>query len=328
MNPNQKGLISKFVFQFSNKPFVLKDNLKIEHKFPNSEKGGLIISADFEMAWAFRFSKRKVDPLAMAAFERENIPVLLQYLEKYSIPITWATVGHLFLESCNKGDHDWMHRIPHFDDHWKFTEGDWFDCDPYTNYKKDNAWYAPDLVEMILKSSIKHEIGCHTFSHIDCSDKNCPPEVIDDELKASKDAAARWGINMKSLVFPGGTAGNYAILKKNGFKIYRKNIKYDMSYPFQDELGMLITPTTSSFGRIHDWSSDYYIFRYRKMIDKAVRTNTIAHFWLHPSVDKWTLKNVIPDVLCYAAELREKGMLWIGTLNHFVNTKEEICQDY
>ncbi|HHZ15883.1 MAG TPA: polysaccharide deacetylase family protein [Candidatus Cloacimonetes bacterium] len=319
LNTKQRSALSKLVFSISGKPFVYAQNQAIYKGFPQQQRGGFIISADFEMAWAFRYSKRKVDPLAMAQLERENIPELLKLFERYNIPITWATVGHLMLESCKKGDHDWMQRLPYVDDHWKYTSGDWFDADPYTDYKADNAWYAPDMLELILQSPVKHEIGCHTFSHIDCLDRNCPPQVLDDEIVACKNAAKAWDIELKSFVFPGGTAGNYPILNKHGFQIYRKNVDHDLAYPYPDEYGMLITPSTSAFGRIHDWSADYYIYRFKTMLDKAVKTNTVAHIWLHPSVDKWTIAEVMPEVLRYASDLREAGKLWIGTMGDIAN---------
>lgn len=283
-------------------------------KYPGGYKAGMCISADFEMAWAFRYSKRKVDPIKMAALEREHVPLMLSMFERYDIPITWATVGHLFLESCNNGDHDWMRRIPHFDDHWRFMQGDWYDHDPYSTVSKDNAWYAPDLIEQILKSKVVHEIGCHTFSHMDCTYKNCPPEVLDDELKACKEAAAKWGLMMTSFVFPGGTYGNFEVLKKHGFTIYRKGMDFRLSTPLMDDYGIYVTASTSSFGKGADWHSDYYIHRYCKMIDKAIKSGTVAHFWLHPSVDRWTLDNVMPAVMHYAAQKREAGELWIGTM--------------
>jgi peptidoglycan/xylan/chitin deacetylase (PgdA/CDA1 family) len=304
--------LTKLIFDLGLKP-TIKPSDKLVY-YPNSGSGGLVISADFEMAWAFRYSKRTKDYLGVAAREREHLPLLIKLFEEFNIPITWATVGHLFLESCKKGDHDWMRRIPHFNDHWRFTRGDWFDHDPYTDYKKDSAWYAPDLIELILKSRVKHEMGCHSFSHIDCSYKNCPPEVLDDEIEACKMAASKWGIKFKSMVFPGGTAGNYEVLAKHGFQIYRKNTQYDLSIPYKDDLGLLVTTSSSSFGRLAGWSADYYVSRYKRIIDKAMKSGTIAHIWLHPSVDEWTLKNVIPAVLRYASDCRQEGKLWIGTM--------------
>jgi hypothetical protein len=106
------------------------------------------------------------------------------------------------------------------------------------------------------------------------------------------------------------------VLKKNDFLIYRKKLKDDVvAYPFRDNLGLLVTPTSESFGRIHEsWSADYYASRYIKNISKAIQTGTIAHFMFHPSMDEWTLNYVMPKVLEFAASKREKGDLWIGTM--------------
>ncbi|HSP88418.1 MAG TPA: polysaccharide deacetylase family protein [Ignavibacteriaceae bacterium] len=319
--PNEaKGTLSKMAFTFSNKPFAKKDDIVREKKFPGSASGGFIVSADFELGWAFRYSKLNPKPIEMAELERRNFPYIIKILEDYNVPITWATVGHLMLQQCKKGDHDWMKRIPYMDDHWRFMNGDWFDCDPYTSWEKGKHWYAPDLIEQILNSKIKHEIGCHTFSHIDCTYRNCPPEVIDDELKACIEAAKPWGIELKSLVFPGGTAGNYEILKKHGFQIYRKNISIDIAYPYFDEHELLLSPTSASFGdNGFGWSADYYIYRFKKFIDKAIETGTVCHVWFHPSVDIWTLDNVLPGVIKYAAEKREEGKLWIPTMGEIAN---------
>ena len=181
---NINGILGKLAFSLGEKPLVKYDKIEPDTKFPNLEKGGLIISADFEMALAWRYSKTGTDHVKKGKIERENIPKIIEVLERFNIPITFATVGHLFLKNCDRGDHDWMKRIPHFDDHWKFTDGDWYDHDPYSDYKSTPEWYAPDLIRMIIDSNVEHEIGTHTFSHIDFSYKNCPPEVAEDEIEA------------------------------------------------------------------------------------------------------------------------------------------------
>lgn len=318
LRPNRQALLSKAVFSLGLKPAVMS-NPPAGYFISGSGRGGLVMSLDFEMAWAFRYSKREVDPLAMARLEREQVPVILRLFDDYGIPATWATVGHLLLESCKKGDHDWMRRIPHFDDHWKYVSGDWFDHDPCTDFRKDSAWYAPDLVESILAAQAKHEIGCHTFSHIDCSEKNCPPAVLEDEIQACITAARNWGIDLTSFVFPGGTTGNYNVLKRHGFKTYRQKLHFDLAPPLIDDHQMVVSASTSSFGRNADWSAEYYVYRYKTMIDKAIKTNTIAHLWLHPSVDPWTLKYVLPEVLRYVSGKRDKGALWIGTMGQLAD---------
>ncbi|MEJ2595094.1 MAG: polysaccharide deacetylase family protein [bacterium] len=326
LTPEQKGMLTKLVFMMPNKPSVLRDKLDPSSKFPGGEKGGMMISADFELAWAWRFTKTGADPLKMARQARKNFPVIIDTLDRYHVPITFATVGHLFLEKCAKGDHDWMTPVPHYDDHWKFTKGGWFQHDPYSDVKKDKEWYAPDLIRMIQEAKAKHEISTHTFSHIDFSNKLCPPEVAKDDIRACMEAMKPYGLKPESIVFPGGTYGNIEVLKQYGFKIYRKNINVDMAYPYRDEHGLLVTPTSLGFMRdFMSWSADYYVYRFKTFLDRAVRTGTIAHFWFHPSFDEWTRDNVFPEVMEYAAELRDKGDLWIGPMiniaNH-INTKK------
>ena len=70
---------------------------------------------------------------------------------------------------------------------------------------------------------------------------------------------------------------------------------------------------------MYDWSVDYYIKRYKKYIDKAIKTGTVCHFWFHPSIDEWFLHNVFPEILKYAAEKREEGKLWIGTMGEIAD---------
>lgn len=316
MSEENKGKLSKIVYNFSGKPLVRPDDIAPEKKFPGGKKGGLIISADFELAWAFRYSKRTKDPLVKAHQARANFPGLIKVFEDTQVPITWATVGHLFLEKCNKGDHDWMARIPHFDDHWRFMEGDWFDHDPYSDYKTDPEWYAPDLIKMIQDSNVDHEIGTHTFSHMDCTYKNCPAQVLDDELKACREVAKPYGVDLKSLVFPGGTWGHIESLKRNGIEIYRKNVKEDLAYPWRDDQGLLVTNSSGAleFQREFGWSAEYFISRLKKSLDKAQKSNTIAHFWFHPSMDSYFLNEVFPPFFEYAAKMRETNNLWIGTM--------------
>ena len=169
---------------------------------------------------------------------------------------------------------------------------------------------------MIINSSVKHEIGTHTFSHIDFSDKNCPIGVARDELKASRDAASPYGINLKSMVFPGGTWGNIEALKENGIQIYRKSTDCGLAYPYRDEHGLLVTPTSTAleFNLAYDWAIDYYFKRIKKYIERAVQTNTIAHFWFHVSLQPIFIYKLFPQLFEYADSLRKRGILWIGTM--------------
>ena len=314
-----KSEISKLNYWLQNKPQVLVNSKS--YPLPRSAKGGVIISADLELGWAVRYSKERKDPVLYAERERQNVPIILRHLDRFKIPIVWSTVGHLFLEHCKKGDHDWMRRIPYFSDHWEYTSGDWFDCDSHTNYKADSTWYAPDLVESILNSKANHEIACHTFSHIDCSYKNCPSYVLEDELIASIDAARQWGVKFRSITFPGGFAGNYEVLRKFGIRMCRKRYYgYEIAYPFMNDYEMIVSPTGPSISMAYSsWSMNYRLSRIKKAIDKAIHSNSVVHFWFHPSQERETFSDFLPLMLKYCAEKREEGTLWIGTMDEFVD---------
>ena len=202
--------------------------------YPAGAKAAVVISADLEMAWAWRYSKKNEDAVALALQKaeqtRKNLPALLDLFDQFNVPVTWATVGHLFLEGCNRPNgraHPDLPRPPHFENEfWRYVQGDWLDGDPCSDYHRDPAWYAPDLLRSILSAKVKHEVACHIFSHIDCSEGNCPPEVMDSELAQCQRLAGNFGISLRSFVFPGNLTGNFISLKEHGFNAYRYEIGY------------------------------------------------------------------------------------------------------
>ena len=309
------GLFTALLYDLKIKPTV---NRKVKTPF---SKGIIVLSADFEMAWAFRYSKTRGDKAEeMGLRERANVPKLLALFEKYSIPITWATVGHLFLDSCSKGlesnSHPEMPRPPFFENsNWNFSKGDWYQHDPCSNYKESPAWYAPDLIEQIISSPVGHEIGCHTFSHIDCTDMNCTPELLEAELKACIDLADKKGIKLKSIVFPGGTNGNYSTLKKLGFTSYRKASNFHIDLPTIDKDGLVRIPSSYTLDKSsYSWSSKRYIRMANSFVCKAEEKKMVAHLWFHPSMDPWYLENVMPSILETIARYRDEQKIQILTM--------------
>src|SRR6266481_2883854 len=132
--------------------------------FKNNARAAACVSADFELSWAFRHHPKEV-ARDRGQRERKNILYLLQIFERCAFPITWATVGHLFLESCARPVHGLAHPEMPRPSRNALWAGDWYKHDPCTNYKDDPLWYAPDLIQNILESSVHHEIGTHSFSH-------------------------------------------------------------------------------------------------------------------------------------------------------------------
>lgn len=298
LSVKNKGLLTRILVESGLKP---KINRKVYSLF---KKGIVVFSADFEMSWAFRFSKTKHnEAVEKGLAERTNVPFLLELFNRYNIPITWAVVGHLFLKECKRSynglPHPELPRPAYFENrNWSFQTRDWFQHDPCSDYLTDPAWYAPDLIDLILSSETNHEIGCHSFSHIDFSYGNCSPELAEGELDACIWAAAEKNIKLRSMVFPGGTFGNFESLIKKGIICYRKPMKNHIDLPYIDNYGLVAIP--SSLGLDKDpygWTIDFHIKMIKRYIEKAAKNRLVCHFWFHPSMDKWYLENVMPEVL-------------------------------
>ena len=335
------SVLSKSVFWLADRPSWLEykpktftvNDISVEvAPFPEGRRAGLIFSADFEMAWAWRYAKSSpLTPEEMGLRERRNVPLILDIFNRYKIPVTWATVGHLALENCQRDNgvaHADLERIPHFQNHvWRFKSGDWYEHDPCSSVGKSPAWYAPDLIDAILSSSNQHAIGCHTFSHIDFSDSRCPAAVAASEIVAWKTAFSRFGVTPRAMVFPGGTWGHYSLLVKEGFSCIRKRVQEDIDlfYPARSPQGLWLFPSSSPIDQQGlGWSSEYILRRLRKHIDRCIENGLVCGLWFHPgSLDQQILAEVLPDLLAYVNQLREQGVLWIGTMEHLTNHCEQ-----
>ncbi len=295
---------------------------------PRPYKAALVISADLEMGWAWRYarSENAISLAKQAATQtRKNFPTLIELFDRYQIPVTWATVGHLFLNQCERKNgraHPDMPRPPYFEnEYWQFQSGDWYDADPCTSLEEAPEWYAPDLIQAILTVKVKHEIACHTFSHIDCSEVNCPPELMQAELLACQEAARPWGLELQSLIFPANYPGNLQVVQKLGFKSYRHHGRYHLAIPEQDEYGLWSVPGGIQLENPPGWRVEDWVKVLCHCVDRALETNTLIHFWFHPSCDPVTTEQVFPQLLETISNYR--GNLWIGTMADLVQISVE-----
>jgi peptidoglycan/xylan/chitin deacetylase (PgdA/CDA1 family) len=325
LSHKNKGRFSKLLLLTGLKPKV---NRKSNSPF---EKGIVVFSTDFEMAWAYRYSRTlSSKAVEVGVNERKNIPILLNLFDKYHIPVTWATVGHLFLNECKQDDRGVKHQgipRPKFfkNRNWIFNSGDWYQYDPCTDVFNDPAWYASDLIEKILLSEADHEIGCHTFSHLDFTYKNCPKSLADAEIDECVRLADNKSIKLKSMVFPGGTFGNYESLKEKGFLCYRKPMKYHIDLPYIDSFGLVAIPGSLGLDKDpYGWTKEFHLKMIRKFVDKAAKHKLICHFWFHPSMDLWYLENVMPEVLKMVAEYRDDSNIQVKTMGQLAEDYKEI----
>jgi len=326
-----KTNLSKINFALNRNPQI--ERVKDYRSFiPEPYKAVITITADFELAWAWCYTKDNNKTLDIAILnatkERENIPVILSLCDRYEIPITWATVGHLFLKECKRENGTIHQEIPKVQKYrgpyWDFNGDDWFEYDPGTNYQQAPEWYAPDLIEMILQSKVKHEIGCHTFSHIDCREEVCQSELFEAEIIACKKEAAKLGLELKSFVHPGHTIGHLDKLSQLGFSSFQTDYGNILGYPIKHKNGLWELKRTYEFVWREGWSIDYHIYRYKKIIERAIKTHTVCNFWFHPSFNVIFLENVLPELFMTLNNFRDEiGLFSIGEYINWLNNFDE-----
>jgi peptidoglycan/xylan/chitin deacetylase (PgdA/CDA1 family) len=285
--------------------------------FLNDCKAAVSISADFELNWAFRsMAVEERDQLGVS--ERQNVPHILDLLEEFAIPITWATVGHLFLTSCTRENdvaHPCMPRPP-ANELWS---GDWYKHDPCTNLQTDPLWYAPDLIEQVVRSKVKHEIASHSFSHIDFSPHTSSHELVKREMEESLAAMAPFGLKLKSVVFPFNHMGHsyHDLLSQFGIIAVRhrdENIRF--SYPERTASGVYKVYETMNLR-----SAKYYNYRDKAelFVDHAIQHGAAYHLWFHPSDPRSVFETVFYEILQIIKRQREAGNLWVATMADLVS---------
>lgn len=324
MKDKIKARLSKIKFCLGISPIVDK-TADFQMFIPEPYSSVVLISADFELAWAWLYSRGFHNSFSVsiqkAKQERANIPGIITLCEQYNIPITWATVGHLFLESCKKEGHSAhvdMPRLNHFENQYsKFSGLDWYEYDPCTNFETDPEWYCPDLINIIKDSKVKHEIACHTFSHIDCRDGICSRDVMRAELRKCKELAKKIGLQLSSFVHPGHTIGNLDVLKEEGFTNFRTDYRNVLGYPKKHLNGLWELEQTTEFHLRKEWSAEYHAFRYIEMVKRSMKTNTVCVFWFHPSLDPVFIHEIWPQVFRFLNSVRDK--VWITTHEEYIN---------
>jgi peptidoglycan/xylan/chitin deacetylase (PgdA/CDA1 family) len=283
--------------------------------FKDNALAASCISADFEMGWGWRQRGRQAAE-SMGEKERHNLPLILRLLDEHSIPITWATVGHLFLESCARSSaglaHPSMPR-PLTDGSWS---GDWYSYDPCSNLGAAPAWYAPDLIRQIIDCRTRHEVATHSFSHPNFNASYSSAEVVWRELENCIDVMRSFGVRPRSLVFPRNRAeySYLPLLADAGIVVVRhrereKGIR--LAYPERTTSGIykIYESMNLRIARHYDYLEKVKIF-----IRKAMERHAVYSLWFHPSDPTEWFEPQLREILQYIDCERRSGRLWAATM--------------
>ena len=289
-------------------------------------KPAFMVTIDVELGWGF--IGKKEDPGFHALIRdnsacRDAVNFLLNVFEKYRIAATWAIVGHLFLNRVAEANTTNASNLKHKDR--------WAPYGSCVSTRKDLLYYGRDIIEKVLSSPIEHEIGYHSFSHINFS--KCSREVAEDDIRKGVNLANDFGIKLESFVFPYNKIGHLDVLKKYGFRIYRgrnlgrwdveQNRTIQMINGILDQMappspvesrwvqGLLEIPSSMVFSGQFPFTR-LLALRCIFGINNAIRSNKIFHVALHP----WNmLFNSIPEefekLLRFVSRKRGEGRLSI-----------------
>ncbi|HLW88603.1 MAG TPA: polysaccharide deacetylase family protein [Terriglobales bacterium] len=249
----------------------------------------------------------------MGVTERENVPYIIDLLNEFSVPITWATVGHLFLASCAceaETAHRTMPRPP-FNKRW---QGDWYKHDPCTDLKRDPLWYAPDLIEQVMRSKVVHEVGSHSFSHIDFSPQTSDRELVKREIEECLVAMAPLGLKLRSLVYPFNHMGHSYddLLHQFGIIAVRhRDDRIRLSYPERSASGVYKIYESMNLRSANGY---HYPDKAELFIDHAVEQGASYHLWFHPSDPRSVFQREFYEILQIIQRQREAGNVWVATM--------------
>lgn len=310
-----------------------------------TEKSLFVLSLDTELGWGY-FDSSSFESMRDLLMEtRSCVRKLLALLDTYSIAVTWAVVGHLFLTRCSPAGEDSHNHVLQPQYRW-YPRG-WLSHDPYSDMEKDPLYYAPDIIQDIISARQPHEIGCHTFTHAILGDPQCTREVARSQLEECKHLAAEMNIELVSLVFPRNSIGHLDVLCELGFKSFRGVEKrwyraLDQSsilgrgfhfldrllaptppcyselivYSGRDGVRHLVDIPSSMFfppfgGLWNAVSLSRRVLQAKRGIAQAVKRKGIFHLWFHPEnlVSSPLLLEGLEEILCTVDGLRSDGVL-------------------
>ncbi|MFY9992350.1 MAG: polysaccharide deacetylase family protein [Rhodoplanes sp.] len=292
-------------------------------------KGKLTISVDLELAWGV-WDQLTLEDLRMAeTAERPICAALLELFDRHSVPATWAMVAALLDEPSAK-----KHPGP------------------------VSCWYAPDIVEQIVRAKTAHEIGSHGGRHIDLAAADA--RAAEDDLLFAKHIHRSHALPFQSLVFPRNRVGNFDAVARAGLRVYRgRDVGWtsaahragrwaakaanlaDKALPIpppsvtpQARAGLIDVP--GSMLLIGRNGARRFVLpavtraKLSMGLRRAMKTGEVFHLWFHPSNFYYRRQEQLDTLAWFlelAAEQASHGRIEIATMGSYAPSPPSASQD-
>jgi len=182
--------------------------------------GYFLFSLDTELAWGAFDHFHPGMFSADGRRERYAIKRILDILDKYDIAATWALVGHLFFEKCEKCPQcpilEWKGKFSSFEEIYETSSP---------------LWYGADIIRILMERSSRHEIAFHGFTHRIFDEKTMDSlDARTEILEWLKVASGKVSAGLQTVVFPRNKVGHLGVFKEYGFTCYRDDEVLPSSY--------------------------------------------------------------------------------------------------
>jgi peptidoglycan/xylan/chitin deacetylase (PgdA/CDA1 family) len=153
-------------------------------------KGKLTISIDLELAWGVWDTVTPQDLRMAETAERPICAALIELFDRCEVPVTWAVVAALLDEGSAK-----------------------------SRPGSKSCWYAPDIMDMLVRAKVPHEIGSHGGKHVYFRD--IPAAQARQDLDFARAVHRANALPYRSFVFPRNALGHLDLLAQAGLRTFR-----------------------------------------------------------------------------------------------------------
>lgn len=153
-------------------------------------RGTLIISIDLELAWGVWDNVTSEELQMVNNGERPICAALIDLFDRYQVPATWAIVAALLDERSS-----------------------------FSRPGHQSCWYAPDIIEWLIRAKAAHEIGSHGGRHVYFA--GIGTSEAQHDLGFARDVHRAHDLPFDSFVFPRNAVGHLDTLASVGLRTFR-----------------------------------------------------------------------------------------------------------
>ena len=167
----------------------------------------------------------------------------------------------------------------------------------------------PNEIGLIRNSTIGHEIGIHTYTHLDMSLRSTSPELVKSEIvRCFEELNIKNGLN--TFIFPWNKIGHFETLSTTYRGADRK-----LRYPVMENGLWNISPLYYV-----DAKSEGASKLMKMYVDLAIAYRSVCHIWFHPwsvvvDKDDKFARYTLDPLLEYVEKVGKEGKVWICTLD-------------